>query len=198
MTAPRPFTLADGSQTMIPTMSGTINASTSRTSTLLLLELPYKGNALAMDVLMPQAASADLAAFESTLTPAALGSALASLGAPDWYIVDLPKFSFTTHVELASVLAGLGMTDVFRDGVADLSGMDGARDLSVSAVVQQAMVEVDEQGTVAAAATGVSTCSCSISTSPPTVRVDRPFVFLVRDLRNGAIVFMGQVVNPGQ
>jgi serpin B len=198
MTAPRPFTLADGSQTMITTMSGTINASTGRTSTLLVLELPYKGNTLAMDVLMPQAASADLAAFESTLTPAALGSALASLGAPYGYIVDLPKFSFTTHVELASVLAGLGMTDVFQDGVADLSGMDGARDLSVSAVVQQAMVEVDEQGTVAAAATGVSVCSCSVVTSPPTVLVDRPFVFLVRDLRNGAIVFMGQVVNPGQ
>jgi len=204
MTSPRPFTLADGSQTTVSTMTGTIQASVASGSSLVVLELPYRGNALAMDILMPDARGADagstsLAAFESTLTPAVLSQALSSLGAPSWDTVYLPKFSFTTHVELASVLAGLGMTDVFQDGVANLSGMDGAMDLSVGAVVQEARIEVDEEGTVAAAGTGVSVCGdCLAIEEPPSVVIDHPFLFLIRDTRNGAIVFMGQVVNPGQ
>jgi serpin B len=93
----------------------------------------------------------------------------------------------------------MGMTDAFDGNTANLSGMDGAMDLSIGAVVQQARVEVDEQGTVAAAGTGVSVCSnCLAISTPPSVEINQPFVFLIRDTRSGAIVFMGQVVNPGQ
>jgi serine protease inhibitor len=203
MTSPLPFTLAGGTQTTVSTMSGAIYARVGQTSALLAVELPYKtssGSALAMDILMPQAGSAGLAAFESTLTPATLSSALTSLSASSQYIIQMPKFSFTTSVGLQPVLAALGMTDVFEPGVADLSGMDGAMDLSVSAVVQQAMVEVDEQGTVATAVTYVSGCTCcSVVTveTPPLVQIDRPFFFVIRDVANGAILFMGQVVSPG-
>jgi serpin B len=204
MTGPRPFTLSDGSQTTASTMTGTIQASAAASSSLVVLQLPYKGNALAMDILMPAARGRDagtggLAAFESALTPTALNAALSSLQGPAWDIVYLPKFSFTTRVELASVLEGLGMTDAFRIGVANLSGMDGAMDLSVAAVVQEARIEVDEVGTVAAAGTGVTGCGdCSAIEEPPSIVIDHPFLFLIRDTRNGAIVFMGQVVNPGQ
>jgi serpin B len=112
--------------------------------------------------------------------------------------VYLPRFSVTTRVELASVLEGMGMTDAFNSKTANLSGMDGAMDLSIGAVVQQAHIDVDEQGTVAAAGTGVSVCSnCLAIMVPPTVQIDRPFLFLIRDLRTQAILFMGQVVSPG-
>jgi serpin B len=91
----------------------------------------------------------------------------------------------------------MGMTDVFVAGQANLSGMDGAMDLSVSAVVQQALVEVDEQGTVAAAATAASTCNCGfVAAPPPILRINQPFVFLIRDTQSGGILFMGHVMDP--
>jgi serpin B len=199
-TSPRPFTRADGTQTTVSTMSGLIYAGVRETSGLLVVELPYlasSGSALAMDILMPEA-DAGLATFEGTLTPATLSSALASLPGRYGYTIQMPKFSFSTRVELQPVLAALGMSDVFEHGVADLSGMDGAMDLYVTAVVQQAMVEVDEQGTVAAAVTAaVSGCGSVIAAGPPLVQIDRAFFFLIRDVTNGAIVFMGQVVDPG-
>jgi len=202
MTSPRPFTLANGKPTTVSTMSGLISAGVGATSALLVVELPYRassGSSLAMDILMPTGGSAGLAAFESALTPATLSSALASLHGRFMYTIQMPKFSFGTRIELQPVLAALGMSDVFERGVADLSGMDGAMDLYLAAVVQQAMVEVDEQGTVAAAVTaGSSGCALIAVEPPPPVQIDRPFFFLIRDTGNGAIVFMGQVVDPGE
>lgn len=199
MTVPRQFTLSDGSTTMAPTMTGTVNLSESWSSDLLVVELPYKGNALAMDIFMPQGASGSLPAFESTLTPDTLATALASLGSPAPTITYLPKFSFTTHLQLAAVLEGMGISDAFAASQADFSGIDGAMDLSIGTAVQQASIEVDETGTVATAATAVSVCgNCAAVEEPPTVRIDQPFFFLIRDRRNGAILFMGHLTNPAE
>jgi len=198
-TRPAPFTLADGSQVSVPTMTGTVNVPYSLHSDLTVVEVPYKGGALAMDFFMPTVASGGLAAFESALTPSSLSSALMSLGSASQAILFLPKFSFTTRVELAPVLVGMGMTDAFDAMRADLSGMDGTMDLSVHAVVQQVLVEVDEQGTVAAAATAVSACSnCYAVFEPETLTLDHPFLFLVRDVRSGGILFTGHVTNPAR
>jgi serpin B len=197
MTTPHPFTFLDGSRAMVATMTGTVQASVASSSSLVVVELPYKGNAIVLDVLMPLGTSGTVQSFESTLTPATLGAALAQLGTPSWVVVDLPKFSFTTHVELAPVLEGMGMTDAFTQGVADLSAMAADAGLTVSAVVQQAVIEVDETGTVAAAGTGVVGCGdCLAVEEPPVIQIDHPFVVLIRDARNGAVLFMGQVVNP--
>jgi serpin B len=126
-----------------------------------------------------------------------LRSALTNLGSASQVVLSLPKFSFTTHVELGPVLAGMGITDAFDPTLANLSGMDGAMDLSVHAVVQEAFVEVDEQGTVAAAATAVSACSnCDAVTEPEMIQINQPFLFLIRDTRSGGILFMGHVTNP--
>jgi serpin B len=196
-TAPAPFTLQDGAQASVQTMTGTVQAPSTWTQNLTVVELPYKGRALAMDFLMPSEASAGLAAFEASLTPSSLTSTLANLGPAGQLVIYLPRFSFTTHVELAPVLVGMGMTDAFDPAAANFSGMDGAMDLSVHTVVQQAFVEVDEQGTVAAAATAVSSCSdCEVVTEPNTIHIDRPFVFLIRDTRSGGILFMGHVTTP--
>jgi serpin B len=197
-TQPGPFMLQDGSQVSVPTMTGTVNAPSLWQADLTVVELPYKGGALAMDFLMPTTTgSGGLAAFESALTPASLTATLAGLGAVGQLVLYVPKFSFTSHVELGPVLEGMGITDAFDPTRANFSAMDDAMDLSIHTVVQQAIVEVDEQGTVAAAATAVSVCSlCEAVTEPNTIRLDQPFVFLIRDTRSGSILFMGHVTNP--
>jgi serpin B len=107
----------------------------------------------------------------------------------------LPKFSFSDRLNLVSLLAGMGMPDAFDPNSADLSGIDGARDLYVSFVVQQALVEVDEHGTIAAAATAGGAVAQS---APTPVAIDRPFLFLIRDTKSGSILFMGRVEDPRQ
>lgn len=91
----------------------------------------------------------------------------------------------------------MGMPLPFSDG-ADFTGMSGTRDLSISAVEHKARVDADEQGTEAAAATGVVVrLSAALPSEPPTFRADHPFVFLLRHNPTGAILFMGRVANPG-
>jgi serpin B len=198
-TAPRPFTLSDGTQVSVPTMSGLVNNVGFGGDTSYgvdLYELPYKGGGLAMDFLLPSKGS--LASFEASLTPADLQAVLPVASSFQQSQVQLPKFAFQTRLELATLLAGMGMPDLFDPTKANLSGMDGAMDLSVDTVVQQATVEVNESGTIATAATSADTCNCGGSVSIPMVTIDQPFVFLIRDTSNGNILFMGHVEDPRQ
>lgn len=194
-TSPQPFTLADGSTSLVETMNGLMDVKASLSADLTLLEMPYQGGDVVMDFLMPTAAGG-LATFEAGLTPASLAGALQQLGASAADIVYVPKFTQTTQVELKTVLEGMGMTDAFDPAKADFSKMDGAMDLSIGAVVQQARIEVDENGTTAAAATAVDICNCFAVTEPNTVHIDHPFVFLLRSTQTGSILFMGQVAQP--
>jgi serpin B len=109
----------------------------------------------------------------------------------------MPRFKFESRFELASVLAKMGMPSAFSDQ-ADFSGMDGGDTLQISDVVHQAFVAVDEEGTEAAAATAVimTTKAMPIRVEPITFTVDRPFVFFIRDIATGAILFIGRVVDP--
>jgi serpin B len=87
-----------------------------------------------------------------------------------------------------------GVVDAFQGGKADLSGMDGPRDLAIAAVVPEATIEVDEHGTVASAATaGVAANSVS-----PEVVIASPFLFVIRDTATGALLFLGRVADPSQ
>ena len=91
----------------------------------------------------------------------------------------------------------MGMVDAFQDVVADFSGMDGTKKLSIADVIHQAFVAVDENGTEAAAATAVVMGETSMSPPPPIeVHINRPFIFLIRDLETGAILFVGRVLTP--
>ena len=197
-TSPQPFTLGDGSTIMVPTMNGLMDVKASQNADLTVLEMPYKGGEVVMDFLMP-IGTGGLAAFEAGLTPAFLAGALQQLGAlRSGHRLRRPQVhARSTQVELKSVLEGMGMTDAFDLTKADFSKMDGAMDLSIAAVVQQARIEVDENGTAtAAAATAVSMCNCFAVTEPNTVRIDHPFVFLLRSTQTGSILFMGQVAQP--
>ncbi len=193
-TSLRPFTLEDQTQIMVTTMSGVANVAASASSTFELVELPYKGGRLAMDFILPS--SGTLAALEATLTGEALAAARPA--PPQQATLFLPKFAFQTRLELTTLLAGMGMPDLFDASQANLSGMDGATDLFVDTVVQQATVEVDESGTVATAATAGDTSNAEFSGGPPMIMIDHPFVFLIRDTANGNILFIGQVEDPRQ
>jgi serpin B len=135
-----------------------------------------------------------LAAFESSMTAAKLDTWLAKLS-PHRVNVGLPKFHLKGEFELKAALSALGMSDAFRS-TADFSGMTGTRDLMISAVVHKAFVEVEEKGTEAAAATGVIMGRAMAVVQPIVFRADRPFFFLIRDLRTGSILFLGRMVRP--
>lgn len=164
----------------------------SETETIQVLDLPYVGDELSMVVLLPKE-SGGLAELESKLTVENLETWTSSL----WETkvqVSLPKFKLTGKFMLGGTLASMGMPDAFRSN-ADFSGMDGTKTLSISQVVHKAFIEVNEEGTEAAAATAVIMAR-SIPPPPPVFRADHPFVFLIRERKSGSILFLGRVVNP--
>jgi serpin B len=171
-------------------MSGTVQYALGFTKDLSIYELPYSGGGLALDILVPDGS---LTEFETTLTPQALDAALHTLGAARPAELAMPKFAFRTQLSLVSLLQGMGVTDLFDPRKANLSGMDGQHDLRVDKVVQAAMIEVDEQGTAASATTAVEG-SGGISEIPPTI--SSPFVFIIRDVKNGSVLFLGHIINP--
>ena len=110
--------------------------------------------------------------------------------------VFLPKFKLTSEFQLADVLRAMGMTLAFS-GQADFSGISSAEDLTISDVIHKAYVDVNEEGTEAAAATGVVIRATAARPQEPVMfRADHPFVFLIRDNRTGAILFLGRMMNP--
>ena len=112
--------------------------------------------------------------------------------------VSLPKFKVTAQFQLNDVLEAMGMTLAFDSKRADFSGMSTEEQLSISAVVHKAFVDVNEEGTEAAAATAVAMRMAGIPSpeKPVVFRADHPFVFMIRDNRTQSILFLGQVVNP--
>src|SRR5262249_27011820 len=143
-------------------------------------ELPYRGGRLAFDILLP--------------SPGQLGALITQLaGEGPLPLLDgleqtqvaiaLPKFRLTSSLELEEPLSALGMPLAFKPGHADLSGIAGQPgDLSIGAVVHQAYLDVDEEGTEAAAATGVTIVAAGVRAKPPIdFTVDRPFAFVLRD-----------------
>jgi serpin B len=110
--------------------------------------------------------------------------------------VMLPKFEFEAEFQLNRTLADMGMPTAFTDQ-ANFGDMIEGGGLAIDDVVHKAYVRVDEKGTEAAAATGVTMRTTSMPAQPPEVfRADRPFVFLIRHQLSGAVLFMGRVVDP--
>jgi serpin B len=157
------------------------------------LEMPYQGNRLSMVVLLPREADG-LAALEQALTPAHLEDWLDRLRNDVKVIVTLPRFKVTSSYDLIPPLKSLGMNRAF--GGADFSGMASGERMALSAVVQKAFVEVNEEGTEAAAATGVVGARSAEPDRPAEFTADHPFLFLIRDNRTGTVLFMGRVTDP--
>jgi len=161
------------------------------------LKLPYFWEALSMFILLPDKVST-LQAVEERLTSDRLQRIDAGFaGSPDVKLW-LPKFKIEETLELSEVLRKMGMKSLFTEGSADLSGIDGTHLLYASKVVHKAFVDVNEEGTEAAAATAMKICpACGrINVEEVDFRVDRPFLFFIREERTKAVLFLGRVVRP--
>jgi len=190
-----PFTLAGGQKVDVPMMNQTAEFNYMETEDFQGLELPYVDNELSMIILLPKRGDG-LAEFEKTLTLKNLSQWPARLRKRK-VIVSVPKFKMTSQFRLAEVLKSMGMTDAFVPDVADFSGMNGKKDLFISAVIHKAYVDVNEEGTEAAAATAVVVGVTSVMPGKiPVFRADHPFLFLIRDNDSGSILFIGRVMNP--
>jgi serpin B len=193
-TSDQPFQLLSGSAVNVPTMhKSDMPGAYAAGDGYVLAELPYVGDQVAMTVLVPDAGR--FAEIESGLTGASLTTMLAGLH-PSSLDIALPRFQFEGTVPMVPALMGLGMTDAFDTAKADLSGIDGQPDLYVQTVVHKAFIKVDEKGTEAAAATAVVTGDTAGPPDSDTVKVDRPFLFFLRDRVTGTILFVGRVTNP--
>ncbi len=159
------------------------------------LELPYQGANLSMVIVLPKAKDG-LKQLEASLSITGLEGWVSKL-ASRRVEISLPRFKLTAASELKGALSALGMPVAFDAGRADFSGITGTRELAISAVVHKAFIEVEEKGTEAAAATGVVMSRTAMAPSAPTIfRADHPFLFLIRDIRNGSILFLGRLARP--
>ena len=192
-----PFYLLDGGQVTVPMMEQKADFRFTEDERYQAIELPYSSKGLSMLVLLPKAGSFEK--FELTLDTALIDSISAGLGLKYVHLT-MPKFRIESTFSLGETLAGMGMSDAFQLGVADFSGMDGTQNLFIGAIVHKALVSVDEAGTEAAAATAVAVVP-GLLPPPPTpveVTINRPFIFMIRDIETGAILFVGRVLNPSE
>jgi serine protease inhibitor len=159
-------------------------------------ELPYAGGTLGMTVLLPDAIDG-LPALEAGLTDQKLTRWLSGLRSQK-VAVALPRFKMTSEFSLGQTLAKMGMPLAFDQKRADFSGITSVEPLYIGAVIHKAFVDVNEEGTEAAAATGVvmKTRAAMVPQPVAVFRADHPFLFLIRDLKSGSILFLGRVINP--
>ncbi|HWG28305.1 serpin family protein [Actinospica sp.] len=156
-----------------------------------LVELPYAGGKLAMDVVLPAKGTGNLKAFRDSLSAAQLNSMLSSMTKQPVQL-SLPKFTTNFSPEnLIQSLSALGLGDLFKD--ADLTGVtsDGEQ-LAVSQIVERAHIAVAENGTIAAAAAGGAMVTSAEAPKGVVFDADHPFLYLIRDLSTGQLLFAGQ------
>jgi serpin B len=167
----------------------------TETDDLQILKLPYKGDRLSMLVLLPK--DGDLKKTEQTIKAEDISNWSSHMYTPK-VLVSIPKFKMETEFQLGDTLAKLGMPSAFSPDAADFSGMDGKKDLYISAVIHKAYVDVNEKGTEAAAATAViMEATAVMQPQPPKIfNADHPFLFAIMDDNTGQILFMGRVQNP--
>uniref|UniRef100_A0A452IT02 Serpin domain-containing protein n=1 Tax=Gopherus agassizii TaxID=38772 RepID=A0A452IT02_9SAUR len=159
------------------------------------LELPYKGGDLSMYILLPKDYMG-LTQLEKELTYEKLSTWInPNHLKEDEVEVALPRFKIETSAQLNKYLKALGMTDVFHQRVSDLSGMAEVGRLFVSHIVHKAYIEVNEEGTVAAAATGIGISTTSLRI-PVQFIADHPFLFFIRHQKTKCILFYGRFSSP--
>jgi serpin B len=185
------FTLLDGKQVTVPTMHQVAQLGYAARPGVRAVELPYAAGELSMVVLVPDEGTFE--AFAQGLEAEELQAILSGL-TPTQVRLALPKYEFAAGFEAKKALTHLGMVDAFGDR-ADFSGMDGTTELYIDEVYHKAFIAVNEAGTEAAAASAVVMTRKGPMVEQE-VEVNRSFVFLIRDVETGAILFLGHVVNP--
>lgn len=197
-TSTQPFHLSASRQVNVPLMRNLDEVRYMENDDDQAVELPYEGGELSMVVLLPRQIDG-CSKLEEKLTPALLSRSLSQMKRHKVQIF-LPRFTLESSFDLNSRLARMGMPDAFTSK-ADFSGLDGTRSLFISGVFHKAWGEVNEEGTEAAAATGVVVTLSAVrkpAPPPPVFRADHPFVFFIRDTRSGSILFLGRFADPAQ
>jgi serpin B len=193
-TQPAPFKLGPGRKVSSPFMNQTGRFDYGETPTLQILQMRYAGTGLAWDILLPKSEDG-LPDLEKLLTSDNLAAWLGEMSGQTVQVT-VPKFRAEARFSMREVLSRMGMPSAF--GAADFSGIAGRRDLALSDVIHNAFVDVAEEGTEAAAATGAAAVlvSAVLPDKPVVFRADHPFVFVIRDTRSGLILFAGRLTNP--
>jgi len=193
MTADGDFHVLDGSTVSVPMMNQVEQFNYGSGDGWQAIELPYDGNEVSMLLIVPD--SGKFAEFETAFNSATLTAILDSLSERSVRIV-MPKFKIESSFALSDALKKMGMPLAFQPGLSDFSGMDGTRELFIREVIHKAYADIDEEGTEAAAATAVIIDRLSAPMEDVALTIDRPFIFLIRDIETGTILFLGHVTNP--
>lgn len=166
----------------------------AETDEIQILEMFYHGEDLSMLIILPK--GNDLANIEKSISLKKLAEwkNILHIQRVDIFI---PRFKFKTKYFMAKALSDMGMPTAFSPA-ADFSGMDGTKDLLIQNVIHQAFVEVNEEGTEAAAATGVVMGLTSVGPRIPIFRADHPFMFIIQESETGNILFLGRVSDPSR
>jgi len=194
LTTPRPFHRSDGSRVAVGTMQQPLLGTTvTQGDGWRAARLPYAGRKLAMTVVLPDPGR--MRQTEQQVTSGGLAEMLTT-GRKALLDLRLPRWTFRSQSALTSVLKHLGMATAFDDDVADFRPMtEKDLDLYISAVQHEGFVAVDEEGTEAAAATAVVMSASSAPVTEP-FHVDRPFLFVIHDVKHGTPLFLGRVDDP--
>ena len=186
------FNLLDGGKVTVQMMNQTSYYKYFAGEGFQALELPYDGGQMSMDVFLPDAGQFNT--FQNALDSTSANIIIGSMTRQD-IILSLPKFQFNSSFSLKQTLSSMGMAVAFSD-ISDFSGMTGTPGLKISDIVHKAFVSVDEAGTEAAAASAVIMVGTAMPANQVTLSIDRPFIFMIRDIPTGSILFIGRVVNP--
>jgi len=196
LTGDREFTTLTGETVTTPCMYQESSFPYASGDGWQVVELPYTGGQLAMMLLVPD--EGRFAEIESGMSGGLLDEAATALSKGTEIALTLPKFEMRTQAGLSDALIALGMESAFGAG-ADFSGMTTQADLFISAVVHEAFIAVDEKGTEAAAATAVVMDEMAeMPVERVILKIDRPFIFALRDRETGAVLFLGRVTDPTQ
>ncbi|KKH96947.1 serpin [Methanosarcina sp. 1.H.T.1A.1] len=159
-----------------------------------IIELPYKGNDLSMYIVLPK--SNNIEKFETEFTVNDYTKLKNDMKFTGEVETSIPKFKFETKTELSDSLFEMGVVDAFNLNLANLSGISDSP-LAISRVIHQAFIDVQEEGTEAAAATMVGMeGSCAMDSNPKEFKADHPFMFFIENKRTNCILFMGKVEYP--
>jgi serpin B len=204
LTKDAPFHLSRDKDVQAPLMNRTGDYEYMEEEMFQGLKLPYAGKELSMIIFLPRRVAYEfegqtlsgIGQLEKEATAANLAAWMGKFRKQK-VVVSIPKFKTTAEFQLADVLKSLGMVDAFGSK-ADFSGMNGKQDLFISAVVHKAFVDVNEEGTEAAAATAIVMNRMAVvrENQPPVFRADHPFLFLIRHEKTGAVLFMGRIADP--
>jgi len=194
-TRERPFHPDGGSTANVSTMKSEVGTRFFYGENYRVVEMPYGRTNFTMIVVVP---TETLGSFYTSLTPQVWSEITSGLDEKDEFgklIVYMPKFKFSYEKYLNDQLKSMGMVDAFSPSLANLSGItDGS--VYVSFVKQDTFVEVDEEGTEAAAVTTIGIIETSLPPQPPQFVIDKSFVFAIRERTTNTLLFIGQVVNP--